>query len=94
MNEYSVDWPFWGVHQEVGPCADDDPLLPATTTGAVRAWAAQFNELYSWESGWPNKDIALAHELEAHRLLEDVQRSLPDDQVVLQYWEKNARSTK
>jgi len=94
MNDYSADWPFWGGREGLGQCADDDPRLPAATAEAARAWAAQFNELYSWESGWPDRAIALAHELEAHRLLAEVQRSLPDDRVVLQYWEKNVRSTR
>jgi hypothetical protein len=94
MNDYSADWPFWGGREGMGLCADDDPRLSAATAEAARAWAAQFNELYSWESGWPNRDIALAHELEAHRLRADVQQSLPDDHVVLQYWERNVRSTR
>ncbi len=91
MNDYSADWPFWGGKEGAGLCADDDPVLPAETAAAARVWAAQFNELFDWQYGWPDAATAVAHEEEARRLFEEVKRALPGDHVVLQYWERAYR---
>ncbi|MBD3757204.1 MAG: hypothetical protein IE924_03775 [Microbacterium sp.] len=91
MNDYSADWPFWGGKEDAGLCADGDPALPGSTAAAARAWAAQFNESFDWQHGWPNAAMAVAHEEEARRLYEEVKRALPNDQVALVYWERTYR---
>lgn len=91
MNDYSADWPFWGGKEGAGLCGDGDPALPEEIATAARAWAAQFNELFDWQQGWPSAAIAAAHEEEASRLYAEVKRALPDDKVILHYWERAYR---
>lgn len=58
----------------------------------VLAWAADFNDGYSWEAGWPTEAAARIHERQAHRLLQAVERELaPEDLVSIHYWETNLR---
>ncbi|GAA2983191.1 hypothetical protein JOD63_000712 [Microbacterium terrae] len=88
MNDYSADWPFW----HGGLCADGDPALPDDLAADARAWAAQFNDFFSYEHGWPDQAIASAHEAEGVRLFHEVSRALPEHTVELQYWERAVHS--
>ena len=93
MNDYSAAWPFWGG-RDIGLCHDDDPALPAEVAAAARSWAAQFNELFDHEYGWPNRAIALAHREEGERLFAEVGRLLPDHDVSFHYWEHAYRDVR
>lgn len=89
MNEYGVDWPFW---DEDGQCAVGVPRLPLALATEVSAWAAEFNDHYGVDAGWPTERAARVHERQAHRLLRLVERALPEgDTVVLGLWETNRR---
>jgi hypothetical protein len=94
MNEYTVDWPFWNVwattNEHPSLCAEEDPPLPhlpEDLTQRIRQWARQFNDHFSWETGWPSREMARAHEEEGRRLHGQVVAALPDDIVDLDYWE-------
>jgi hypothetical protein len=91
MNDYSAAWPFWGGREGLGLCADGDPALPADVAAAARSWAAQFDELFDHEHGWPDRGIAMAHEAEGQRIHTAIQNLLPEDDVVLRYWERSYR---
>lgn len=91
MNDYSAAWPFWGGKEGAGLCAEDDPALPDDVAVAARVWAAQFNELFDYQHGWPNQVAALAHEAEGERLFGAVRRALPADEVTFHYWERAFR---
>jgi hypothetical protein len=88
MNEYSVGWPFWGGRKGAGLCAANDPKLPEEVSIAVLSWAAQFNAFYDFETGWPDAMMAAAHHAEGERIFKEVQRLLPEHQLVFQYWER------
>ncbi|MDQ1123456.1 hypothetical protein [Microbacterium trichothecenolyticum] len=92
MNDYSVDWPFWGGEEDPGLCADGDPSLPTDLAVAVRAWAARFNAKFSWEHGWPDEETAAFHRAEGELLHRKVKEALPGHDVALMYWETAVRS--
>ena len=84
-----VDWPFW---TEDGLSPSGRPELSDRLNAEVLAWAADFNDGYSWEPGWPTEAAARIHERQANRLLQAVERELdPEDLVSLHYWETNRR---
>ncbi|WP_336631135.1 MULTISPECIES: hypothetical protein [unclassified Microbacterium] len=91
MNDYSAGWPFWGG-RDIGLCADDDPILPAELAAECRRWAAQFNQDFDVEHGWPTARIAAEHEAWGGRLYDAVRRALPDDEVTFHYWERAHRA--
>jgi len=86
MNDYSAAWPFWGG-RDVGLCHDDDPGLPAEIKAAARSWAAQFDEFFNHEYGWPTRAMAIAHREEGERIFREVQELIPEHEVEFQYWE-------
>jgi len=89
MNEYGVLWPFWA---DVGKCGPGQPDLPPRVEAAVRAWAANFNDRYSWESGWPTEGEAREHASQAQRLVEILAGLLPEvDSIELDLWETDRR---
>lgn len=87
MNDYTVDWPFWGGVDNPGLCHDNDPKLPAAIASAARLWAAEFNAFYENATGWPNRPIALAHAGECERIFNEVKLSRPEDEIEFDYWE-------
>ncbi|WP_157887902.1 hypothetical protein [Frondihabitans sp. PAMC 28766] len=90
MNDYAAEWPFWGSE---GQCGDGDPALPSWLEADVRAWAEDFNQNYSYDSGWPTEGSARDHKRVAQRLIQQVERTIgpKGDTVELQYWETNRR---
>jgi hypothetical protein len=86
MNEYGVGWPFWG---EFGLCQDGEPELPPRLADDVRAWAADFNAGYSWETGWDSWSEGAAHERRGRGLFGAVEKYLEAQghTVELHYWE-------
>lgn len=92
MNDYSADWPFWGGVEGSGLCRDDDPTLAPDLTEEVRAWAAQFNDSFDWQFGWPDEATATAHRAEGERLFRAVVAALPNDAVTFDYWETGYRA--
>jgi len=90
MNDYSAAWPLWGGRNS-GLCPDDEPVVSAETTAAARSWAAQFDQLFDHEHGWPSRAVALAHREEGERIFAEIQHSHPDHDVTFQYWEHEYR---
>jgi hypothetical protein len=88
FNDYAAGWPFW---DNGGLCADGDPALPPQLERDVRDWAAQFERLFDWQHGWPDKKTADAHRAEGDRLYAEIQRALPDDIIAFRYWETSYR---
>jgi hypothetical protein len=84
MNEYSVEWPLW---DEEGMCPDGHPALPAATADRLRAWAASFNEHYDPFRGWPEREMAEAHQRQAEQLLAELEGILGPGSVRLDLWE-------
>jgi len=78
FNDYSAGWPFWDDH---GLCAEGDPALPAGLERQVKDWADQFEQLFDWQHGWPDKATAEAHRDEGKRLYAEIQRALPNDSI-------------
>ncbi|MFH8252596.1 hypothetical protein ACH3VR_19675 [Microbacterium sp. B2969] len=91
FNDYGALWPFWG---DGGLCADGDPRLPAGLEREVRDWSAQFERLFDWQYGWPDRATAEAHRAEGERLSREVQRALPDDTIVFRCWETSYRGAR
>ena len=89
FNDYSAGWPFWG---DDGLCAEDDPALPPELKREVKDWADQFERLFDWQHGWPDKATAEAHRHEGERLYAEVQRALPNDTITFRYWETGYRN--
>lgn len=96
MNEYSVNWPF---RNPAGSNPDTDlpylpeemenplPHLPEELADRVRAWTRQFAENYERNFQWPSRQMDRGHQEEGRRLHAEVAAALPDDTVVLHYWE-------
>ena len=85
MNDYDVDWPVWA---DEGAAAALELELPRRLTTEVRAWAKRFNDLYSYETGWPDARTGRENEAEGKRLVEAIRRELNSgDSIVLRYWE-------
>ena len=91
MNEYGVNWPLWGD-------TDNYPYQPGVLplseqlTADLLAWAANFNEHYDHEYGWPSEAIAEANFDEGHRLAAELQGELQGDyRVMIALWETNIR---
>ncbi|AWT24984.1 hypothetical protein Csp1_01560 [Corynebacterium provencense] len=61
--------------------------LPKDLADRVRAWARAFHEHFEPGTGWPTKQMARDHQEEGRRLHAEVAAALPDDTVVLHYWE-------
>lgn len=91
MNDYTVDWPFWG---EDGLCADGDPELPPDLSARIRRWAARFNAEFSAEHGWPDAATAAEHEAEGARLHLVLGQSLPEHEIEFHYWERAYQSAR
>lgn len=89
MNDYGALWPFWA---DGGLCADGDPQLPAELERAVRDWSDQFERLFDWQQGWPDRLTADAHRAEGERLYREIQRARPEDDIVFEYWEATYRA--
>ncbi|BDZ49699.1 hypothetical protein GCM10025867_19400 [Frondihabitans sucicola] len=89
-NEYEAEWPFWSLESQ---CPDGDPALPAWLDAEVRAWAEDFNEKFSDESGWATERAAEDHQRRAKELLRRVRRVVESngDTVELHYWETSRR---
>jgi hypothetical protein len=86
MNDYGVDWPLWWE----GGVPDGEPPLPPRLTADIRRWAATFNSLYSYKTGWPDARTGREQRVEGERLAAAIARELsPDDSIELQYWETN-----
>jgi len=89
MNEYSVAWPLW---DDDGLCAAGTPSFSPRLEREILEWARDFDEHYSFESGWPSATAARSHERRGRRLVLLVERELPEgDDVVLRYWETDRR---
>ena len=84
MNDYSVAIPLWGDNYEVDFLP---PGVPADLEADLRAWAKQFNDNFEPGTGWPTRDMADSHRAEGERLLRQLRAALPNDEVVLDYWE-------
>lgn len=85
MNDYTVELPLWG---DEGLLDDDVSLISEDLERQLRAWASNFNEHFSWETGWPSAEMESAHRVEGERLFVELQAALPRDDVTFQYWEK------
>ena len=83
-NDYGGRWPFWG---NGGLLSEGDPALSSDLERDVKNWADEFERLFDWQHGWPNRAIADAHRAEGDRLYREVQHALPDDTVTFHYWE-------
>lgn len=91
MNEYTVEWPLWGDTENYPYQLGVLPLSEGLTADLL-AWAANFNEHYDDEHGWPSGSIAEAHFDEGHRLAAALQGELGDAfEVQLGLWETNHR---
>lgn len=87
MNDYDVDWPLW---RDDGGAPQGEPELPPRLAAEVRHWSATFNELYSYETGWPAARTGREQRMEGERLIEAVARELgPDDSIEFVHWETN-----
>jgi hypothetical protein len=91
MNEYAVSWPLWG-HAENYPYQRGVLPLSDELTADLLAWAANFNEHYDHEHGWPSEAVAESSFDEGHRLAAALQGELGDAYMVqLGLWETNHR---
>lgn len=63
------------------------PRLPDDLAARIRAWTRTFAENFDPFQGWPSQDMARAHEEEGRRLRDAVAAALPEDTLVLDYWE-------
>ncbi|WIB63201.1 MULTISPECIES: hypothetical protein [unclassified Curtobacterium] len=97
MNEYTVDWPLW---RDDGGAPEGEPELSERLAAQVRDWAATFNELYSYKTGWPDARTCQAQRAEGEHLAAAIARELgPDDSIELDFWEtahagRNDRGTR
>lgn len=85
-NEYLVDWPIWGP---TGGVNDSEPALPPLLHTDVKAWARNFNQGYSHQTGWSSAEVAAAHHREGLRLEAAIRTAIWPDahSVTLRYWE-------
>ena len=85
FNEYTLDWPFFGPEGALG---QDEFPLPPDLSCRVLAWAADFNEHYSWETGWPSVEHRSAAHQEGQELAREVQEAVgPDVEIRFEFWE-------
>lgn len=92
INDYGVRWPLWG-DMENYPYEVGAPQVSEELTAAILAWAANFNEYYDHEHGWPDAAKMEAHFDEGHRLAADLQGEFGERyQVRLALWETNCRN--
>lgn len=89
INEYGVNWPLWGDMENYPYQLGVLPMSDQLTVDLL-AWAANFNERYDHELGWPSEAVAEAHFDEGHRLAAALQGELGSTFVVeLGLWETN-----
>lgn len=86
MNDYTVDRPLWS---DLGLSDDGQPALPQALEVELRAWAADFNAHFSWDTGWPSAQMEHDHRAEGERLFAALRVALPDEHVTFSYWESN-----
>lgn len=87
MNDYSADWPIW---RDDGGAPDGEPQLPAWLEADIRKWAATFESLYSYETGWPDARTGQEQRLKGERLAAAIARELSlGDSIVFAPWETN-----
>ena len=84
MNDYTVELPLW---VDDGLMDENALALAAELEAGLRAWAANFNQGFTVDGGWPSAQVELAHRAEAERLLTELQRALPEHTITLAYWE-------
>ncbi|MGG7465195.1 hypothetical protein [Plantibacter sp. YIM 135347] len=88
MNEFNLAWPVWGGAHGCERSEPDDWELPDDLTTRILAWAAVFNEHYSWKHGWDDCSRERDHRVEGQHLRRLLQQELgPDHDVELRLWE-------
>jgi hypothetical protein len=88
-NDYGITWPIWS---DEGQVPFGTPSFSANLQREVIAWAAEFNDNYLPEAGWPTEKAARTHHRQGERLRLLIERELAEgDAVILRYWETNRR---
>ncbi|MGY2065726.1 hypothetical protein [Blastococcus sp. SYSU DS0619] len=89
MPDYMAGWPLWTVGRLTAPASLG---LSEALAARLADWNELFQEHFSWDDGWRNPDARARFAAEAPRLLRDLRRELPDDEVELDDWTQSAVS--
>ncbi|MGY1718710.1 hypothetical protein ACI8AG_06665 [Blastococcus sp. SYSU DS0552] len=82
MTDYGAEWPLWTVG-----LTDPGRLgLSEELTARLAAWNELFQEHFHWDGGWRDPDARARFAAEGPRLLRDLRRELPDDEVEFDDW--------
>ncbi|MDP5182645.1 hypothetical protein QOZ88_08330 [Blastococcus sp. BMG 814] len=82
MTDYGAAWPLWTV----GPTHPATLGLSEALTARLTTWNQLFQEHFHWDDGWRDPDARARFAAEGPRLLRDLRRELPDDEVELDDW--------
>jgi len=88
MNDYTVEWPLWG---EDGMLDRSDLAVDPILTERLELWASLFNHYFDPDSGWPARELAQFHRQLGEQLARELENSLGEGNVQLQYWETSVR---